>query len=91
MYISFYGFKKIQISAQKSNALAFGFIEKRQFATKTDQNFAFFGREAQISDQFYIMVLYIIFYEFFKNSNFGSKFKCLSLRFYRKTLVCDKN
>jgi hypothetical protein len=39
----------------------------------------------------YIIVLYISFYEFFKKIKFRSKFKGVSLRYYQKTLICDKN
>jgi hypothetical protein len=44
---------------------------------KTDQNFIFFDREAHILDRLYIMVL-------FKNFHFFSKFKGVTLWFYRK-------
>jgi hypothetical protein len=58
---------------------------------KIDQNSIFLGREAHIPEWVYIMVLYINFYEFLKNSNFGSKSKDVSLQFYRKTAVFGKN
>jgi hypothetical protein len=47
-YISFYGLKKNQILAQNPKVLAFGFTEKCYFVAKTDRNFIFLGRKAQI-------------------------------------------
>jgi hypothetical protein len=67
------GFKKIQISAQNPKGLAFGFIEKRQFAAKTNRNSVFLGCKAHISDRLHITVPYISFFEFLKESCFGSK------------------
>jgi hypothetical protein len=58
------GFKKFQILAQNSTVLAFGFIEKYQFVTKTDRNSVFIGREAHIPDRLYIMVMCLKVYGF---------------------------
>jgi hypothetical protein len=58
---------------------------------KTDRNSVFIGREAHIPDRLYIMVMYLKFYGFQKISNLGSKFKGVSLRFYWKMSVSDKN
>jgi hypothetical protein len=74
--------------------LAFGFTEKLQFTSKTDQNSIFLGCKTHILDQLHIIVPHISFYGFFKKSNFGSKFKWVSLRFYRKrqfTTKTDQN
>jgi hypothetical protein len=79
MYISFYRFKKIQILAQ--NPKGVGFREKCEFVVKTNRNSIFFGCKAHIPDQLHIIVPYISFYGFYKFSNFGSKFKGISLWF----------
>jgi hypothetical protein len=76
--------------AQISKLLAFKCIKKYQFVAKTDRNFIFHGCEAHILDQLYIIVMYISFNRL-KNTNFGSKYKGVSLRFYRQTPVCGKN
>jgi hypothetical protein len=57
-------FENFQFLAQIPKGLAFGFNEKCQFAAKIDQNSAFLGPEAQISDQLHIMVPYKSFYRF---------------------------
>jgi hypothetical protein len=62
--ISFYGFSKISNFGSDPKGLAFNFTEKRQFASKTDENFIFLGHEAHILDRLHIMVLYIRFYMF---------------------------
>jgi hypothetical protein len=46
---------------QNLNVLAFDFTKKYMFVLKTDQNIAFLGREAHMSDLLYIMVIYISF------------------------------
>ncbi|WP_428028741.1 hypothetical protein [Arcobacter sp.] len=60
------GIKKIQIFAQNTYVLAYGFNENRQFAAKTDRNSIFLGQESHILDQLYIMVYYTGFYRFKK-------------------------
>jgi hypothetical protein len=90
--MSFYKFsKKIQIFTQNSLVLVYGFMENRQFASKTDQNSVFVGRVPHIPYQLYFMVMYMSFYGFLKNSKFPSKYISVSLRFYRKSAVCGKN
>jgi hypothetical protein len=71
--------------------LAFSFTVQRKFVTKTKWKFVSLGYETHITNWLYIMVMYINFYRFWKFKNFGSKSKCVSLLFYRKTQVCDKN
>jgi uncharacterized protein YpiB (UPF0302 family) len=84
-------FKKIQISAQNLKVLTFSFTVNHKFVTKTDSNSVFHDHEAHISNQLYIIVLYINFMNFKKNLNFGLKSKGARLRFSRKRPVCDKN
>jgi hypothetical protein len=60
------GFKKIQIFTQNPYMLAYGFTKNHQLAIKTDQNFIFRGRGPHILKRLYIMVSYMIFYEFEK-------------------------
>jgi hypothetical protein len=55
------GFKKIQILAQNTKVLVFGFTEKSKLVTKTDINSIFLSREAHIPDWLYIMITYINF------------------------------
>jgi hypothetical protein len=57
-------FKFFQILAQNPKGNAFGFTEKRQLAVKTDQNYIFLSRKAQILDRLHIVVMHISFYEF---------------------------
>jgi hypothetical protein len=57
-------FEKFQILAQNSTVLAFGFIKKYQFVTKTNRNSVFIGREAHIPDRLYIMVMCLKVYGF---------------------------
>jgi hypothetical protein len=65
LYISFYRYNFFfQILAEKSNVLAFGFIKKRKFKAKTDRDSVFLGRDPQILDRLYLMVMYISFYGF---------------------------
>jgi hypothetical protein len=64
LYINFTGFKKFQILAQNPKMLAFGFIEKRQFVTTTDQNSVFHGHKAHIPCRLHIIVRFINFYGF---------------------------
>jgi hypothetical protein len=90
-YTSFYIFKKNHFLAQNTKVLAFGFTEKRQSEATTYRNYVFLGREAHILDWLYIIALYRNLYGFFKISNFGSKSKHFSLRFYQKMPVCGKN
>jgi hypothetical protein len=40
------------------------FSENRQFATKPDRNFIFFGRDPHILDRLYIAEQYMSFYAF---------------------------
>jgi hypothetical protein len=47
--------------------LAFGFTEKLQFTSKTDQNSIFLGCKTHILDQLHIIVPHISFYGFLKN------------------------
>jgi hypothetical protein len=63
-HISFYGFKKNQVSAQNPKGLAFGLTEKILFAKKTDPNSVFLSCKAHILDQLYILIMYIGFYGF---------------------------
>jgi hypothetical protein len=74
------GFKKIQNSAQTR----LRFYRKWQFAVKTDRNFIFLCHKIQILDRLHIMVWYICFYGFQKNSNFSSKFKGLAINLSKK-------
>jgi hypothetical protein len=47
--------------------LAYGFIENRLFPTKTDRNSVFLGRDPHISDQLYIIDMYMSLSDFKKN------------------------
>jgi hypothetical protein len=58
--------------AQNSNELAFSFIEKYLFATKTGWKSIFHLRETHILARLDIMVLYI-FFQIFKNIEFQLK------------------
>jgi hypothetical protein len=58
--------------------------------TKICQKFIFHHHEAHILAQFDITLLYTIF-QFWKISSFSSKHKGVSLQFYRKTSICNKN
>jgi hypothetical protein len=71
--------------------LAFGIHKKHWFVPKTDRNPVFLGYDTHIPDWLFIMAKYISFYGFLKRSNFGSKFKGITLQFYRKTTICCKN
>jgi hypothetical protein len=84
-------FKDFQILTKNPKILACGFTEKCLFMTKTDRNSVFLSREVHIPDRLYIIVMCINFYEFLKNTNFGSKSKGVNLQFYGKSQVCDKN
>jgi hypothetical protein len=75
------GFENYQIFAQNPKVLAYVFSENHYFATKTDRNSVFYGRDPYIPDWLYIMVLYMTFYMFLKNSNFHLKSIGVSLRF----------
>jgi hypothetical protein len=67
------------------------FTKNRQFGAKSDWNSIFLGRDPHIIDQLSITVPYMNFYGFWKSSNFRSKCIGVSLRFYRKSPVWDKN
>jgi hypothetical protein len=71
--------------------LDYSFTEKRRFVPKTGRSSVFLYHESHIPDQLYIIVVYIGFYGFLKNLNFGSKYKGVSLRFYPKIPVRAKN
>jgi hypothetical protein len=71
--------------------LVVGFTEKHQFEAENERNSVFLGCEAHILVRLYLMVMYIIFYGFFKKSNFGSKCKGVILQFYGKASVSSKN
>jgi hypothetical protein len=45
------GFKKIQMFAQNSYVLAYGFTKNHQFMTKTDLNSIFLGHDPCILDR----------------------------------------
>jgi hypothetical protein len=85
------GFNKIQIFAQNPYVLAYGFTENRQFATKTNWNSIFLHPDPHILDRLYIMVPYMSSYGFWKISKFPSKSIGVSLRFYQKSPICNKN
>jgi hypothetical protein len=61
MYNIFWGFIKYRVLAQNPMGLAFGFIEKHLFTTKTDWKFIFHPRETHILAWLNIMVLHTIF------------------------------
>jgi hypothetical protein len=63
--------------------LAYGFTENGQLPAKTDRNSVFHGPNPHILDRIYLMVSYMSFYGFSKNSNFRSKSIGVSLQFYR--------
>jgi hypothetical protein len=48
--MSFMGFENFQNFAQNPNVLAYGFSENHYFATKTDRNSLFYGRDPYILD-----------------------------------------
>jgi hypothetical protein len=75
----------------KSIDVSLRFTKNRQFWAKTEQNSVFLGHDTHIADKLYITVSYMIFYGFSKNSNFRSKSIGVSLRFYKKSTVLDKN
>jgi hypothetical protein len=68
--------------------LAYGFIEYRPFTIKTNRNSIY---DPHITDRLYLMILYMSFFRFPKNVIFCSKYIGVSLRFYRKSPVCDQN
>jgi hypothetical protein len=54
--------------------LGYGFSENHHFTAKTDRKSVFPGHDHHITDQLYLMVLYMSFYGFFlKKSNFRPK------------------
>jgi hypothetical protein len=75
---------KIQIPAQNLKGLAFGFIEKCQFAAQTGLNSIFLGRKAQILDWLHIIVWYISFYRFLKNQISAQNPKVVTFGFTEK-------
>jgi hypothetical protein len=90
-YMIFYGFLKKLNFRSKSIDVSLRFTKNRQFWAKTEQNSVFLGHDTHIADKLYITVSYMIFYGFSKNSNFRSKSIGVSLRFYKKSTVLDKN
>jgi hypothetical protein len=74
--------------------LANGFSENRQFATKTDQNSIFLGRDPHIADWLYIVVPHISFDEFLKNKIFAQNSYVLAYGFTKNpqfTAKTDRN
>jgi hypothetical protein len=71
--------------------LADGSTKNGQFRAKTDRNWVFLGRDPHIADRLYIIVPYMSFYGFWKNSNFRSKFIGVTLRFCRNSPVWAEN
>jgi hypothetical protein len=90
-YRIFTGLKKFQILAQNPKGGSIRFYQKHKFTVKSDRKSVFRGCKTHISDQLHIIVQYISFYVFYRISNFGSKFKGGSLRFYEKMPACGKN
>jgi hypothetical protein len=88
-YISFADFF-FQISSQNPKRLTFRFTKKCQFAAKTNQNFVFLIRKAEILDQLYTMVMYRSFSRYFKILNFGSKLKGSPSVLLKKTILRPK-
>jgi hypothetical protein len=78
-------YKNCQILDQNAKV-----YQKRQFVTKTDQNYVFLDGEAHILNRLYIIIRHTCFYGF-KKIKFWLKIQSVSLRFYQKMPVCDKN
>jgi hypothetical protein len=64
--------------------LVVGFTEKHQFEAETERNSVFLGCEAHILVRLYLMVMYIIFMDFFKNQILAQNAKVLSFSFMEK-------
>jgi hypothetical protein len=86
-YMSFYRFWKNSNFRSKSISVRLRFTENHLFGAKIDQNSVFLGYDPHIVDRLYIMIPYMSFYEFWKNSNFRSKSVAVSIWFYQKSLV----
>jgi hypothetical protein len=71
--------------------LDYDFTKNSQFAAKTDRNSVFLWCDPHILDREYLMVPYMSFYRFLKNSNFHSKYVGVSIRLYRKSSVSGQN
>jgi hypothetical protein len=61
--------------------LDYDFTKNSQFAAKTDRNSVFLWRDPHILDREYLMVPYMSFYRFLKNSNFHSKYVGVSINY----------
>jgi hypothetical protein len=70
--------------------LAYGFTENLQFGAKIDRNSILLGCDPHITDRLSIMVKYMNFNRFQKNSNFCSKSISVTVQFSWKSPVWGK-
>jgi hypothetical protein len=78
--------------AQNPNVLYFDFTQKCEFVTKTNRNSIFLGREADILDWLYTIVLYKNFMGFLKkNQILAQDPKVLAFGFTEKCHFVAKN